>query len=58
MSFEYVNKTYGLSVKRGDRVSLPGSLFGRITSATHYLNVRIDGRKFSVPYHPTDVKVI
>lgn len=58
MSMEYVRKTYGVSVKRGQRVAfeLAGERrLGRVTGATHYVRVRFDGQKRSVNIHPKDV---
>jgi len=57
VSMSYVRKTYGVPAKRGARI-----LFGRpgherggvITGASHYVFVRFDGDKHSVPVHPTD----
>ena len=57
MSFDYVRKTYGVPAARGVRV-LYGERRGVITSATHYVHVRLDGEKFSRPYHPTDLRYL
>lgn len=60
--FDYINRTYDLSVKRGTRVRYTGSraaksvggLDGTVTSADgQYLMIRLDGAKSSLPYHPT-----
>lgn len=60
--FDYINLTYGLSVKRGSRVRYTGSaaaksaggLLGTVTgSMGAYLKVQLDGQKSSQPYHPT-----
>ena len=51
MSMEYVRRYYGVPAKRGGRVQFFGAQ-GTITSATHYLRVRMDdGRR--VLLHPT-----
>jgi hypothetical protein len=60
--FDYINRTYGLSVKRGTRVRYTGShaakalggRYGTVTSADgQYLMIQLDGTKASLPYHPT-----
>lgn len=53
MSFDYIKQYYGVSAKRGDRIEFGGRQ-GVITSATHYIHVRFDGTKHSVPIHPTE----
>lgn len=57
MSFKYIEQAYGVRYKRGQRVLGLGQP-GRVTRATHYLYVRLDGMRHSVPFHPTDVKPI
>ena len=57
----YVRRTYNVPAKRGARVaiSLRGKrLLGTITRATRYLYVRVDGGRWSFPYHPTDVEFL
>lgn len=60
--FDYINRTYGLSVQRGTRVRYTGSeaaknLGGRLGTVVGadgaYLIVRLDGAKLSGRYHPT-----
>lgn len=61
MSMDYIRKTYGVKVKRGDRVAFNlGSNLrnGTVTGASHYLRVRFDGYKHSVNVHPTDPALI
>jgi len=58
MSMAYIKKHYGMSFTRGDRVKTMEGDHGHITSATHYIRVRIDGEYRSRNYHPTDVEVI
>lgn len=61
MSMSYIREYYGVPAKRGGRVEIASSKFGgalkrgTITSADHYVYVRIDGMKHSRPYHPTDL---
>lgn len=58
-SFDYINSTYGLSIKRGSRVTYTGdgrSRHGTVTSADGaHINVRFDDapRKTVGPLHPT-----
>ncbi len=59
-SFDYINRTYGLTLKRGSRVEYTGSRItgpkrGAVTSAKgQYINVRFDGEaKSDGPFHPT-----
>lgn len=58
MSMAYIRKTYGVPVARGRRVEVRksnGALFyGRITRATHYVFIRLEGERHARPYHPTD----
>ena len=60
--FDYINRTYGLSVKRGTRVRYTGDdaarkAGGRLGTVTDtdgaHLRIRMDGDSFSQPYHPT-----
>ncbi len=56
--FAYINKTYGLSLKRGSRVEYTGDREvkrGTVTSAAGaHINVRFDGSAASAgPFHPT-----
>jgi len=61
MSFEWIEKNYGLRFARGQLV-LAGegssAKAGTVTSASNYVHVRLDGWRHSVPFHPTDVKPI
>ena len=52
--FDYVRDHYGVPAKRGMRVAM-GDREGTITSADHYVHVRFDGQKHSVPVHPLDL---
>ena len=58
--FEYVNRTYDLSLRRGSRVEYTGDRNagpkqGSVASANgQYINIRFDGdHKVSGPFHPT-----
>lgn len=59
-TFDYINRTYGLSLKRGTRFVYTGDVgslpwTGTVVSAEgHYINVRFDGfAKVVGPFHPT-----
>jgi hypothetical protein len=57
MSFDYIRRYYGVPAKRGMRVAWSasgGTRLGTITKATHYVYVRFDGVKHSVPLHPKE----
>ena len=56
-SFDYVRNTYGVPARRGGRVRTSMGE-GTITKADQYVWVKIDGAKFSEPWHPTDVEYI
>lgn len=60
MSFDYINSTYGLSLKRGSRVEYAGDKdagpkLGKVTAALGaYIQVRFDGETSPAgPFHPT-----
>lgn len=52
---DYVRTQYRVPVKRGMRVTTIDGSEGTVTRATHYVYVRLDGRKHSRPYHPMDL---
>jgi hypothetical protein len=56
-AFTYINRAYGTSFKKGDRVEYTGSgkaQLGTVTSADGgKLRIRIDGYRHSLSYHPT-----
>lgn len=53
--FAYVRDAYGMPwLKRGVAVLAIGKP-GKVTHATHYVFVRLDGEKHPKPYHPSDV---
>jgi hypothetical protein len=54
--YDYVRRTYGVPAYVGVRVR-SGQREGvlvRATSDLHYVHIRFNDRKFSVPCHPTD----
>lgn len=55
MSLEYIRQTYGVPAVPGRRVRCydgrTGTIIGHINA---YIEVRLDGRKNGLPYHPTD----
>jgi hypothetical protein len=58
MSFDFLNKSYGLNIKRGTRCTYTGegdAKHGSVTSAQGgYVRIRFDGDKRSMgPFHPT-----
>ncbi|MEQ5045248.1 hypothetical protein ABN117_19065 [Providencia manganoxydans] len=55
--FDYINETYGLNIKKGDRVryafgndSKEGTIVG-VHAAS--LKIKMDGDKYADIYHPT-----
>ena len=53
---DYVRKAYSMPwLKRGLGVMALGRA-GTVTSASHYVHVRLDGEKRARRYHPNDVK--
>lgn len=54
---DYISKSYGVPAKRGGRVEYTGDRepkLGTIMGATGaHLTIRLDGEKYSHPYHPT-----
>lgn len=57
MSFDYINRSYGLNAQRGMRVRYTGGKepqIGTVTSAEGaHLMIRLDGQRHAMPYHPT-----
>lgn len=52
-NLEYIRKTYGVPAKRGMKVIADGKE-GIITGVSGaYLLIKVDGARFSRPYHPT-----
>jgi hypothetical protein len=57
VSMDYVRRTYGVDVKRGQRVAFGAGerrQLGTVTGASHYVHVRFDGQRHSMNVHPTD----
>lgn len=59
MSLDYIRNYYSVPAKRGMRVEYCGDdnvrRRGTITGASYaYVRIRLDGEKFSKPYHPKD----
>jgi hypothetical protein len=57
MSLDYIRKTYDVPVKRGARVEYTGGKepqLGTVISASGaHVNIRLDGAKHAMPFHPT-----
>lgn len=57
MSMARVRKNYNVPARRGGRVIYTGGKtpeYGTIVSATNgHLNIRLDGAKHPLPFHPT-----
>ena len=60
--FNYINRAYGLAVKRGTRVRYTGDdaarkAGGRLGTITDtngaHLRIRMDGEQYTLLYHPT-----
>ncbi len=61
--FDYINRSYGLNVRKGGRVEYTGAgepKAGTIVAADGpYLSIKLDGDKHPSPYHPTwELKVL
>lgn len=54
--YDYVRNYYGVPARVGMRVRCYGKegVLVRAKSDLHYLHIRFDGQKFSLPAHPTD----
>ena len=53
MSAAYVRGYYGLTCKRGQRVTVKGRPGVIVSFPGQYIGVRFDGEKFTTPCHPT-----
>lgn len=56
--FDYINKAYGLNIKKGDRVRytlLSGSIKEGVVVGVHAgsLKIKMDSDKYADIYHPT-----
>lgn len=59
--YDYIQRTYGKTPKVGGLVRhTVTENYGRVTkedrSSGHYVQVRFEGRKFSVPCHPDELE--
>lgn len=54
--FDWINKTYSINAKKDMHVKVIG-LRGVITGANgNYIDVKIEGKKHPLPFHPTDIE--
>ena len=53
MSAEYVRRMYGLTCKRGQRVTFNGKTGVIVSFPDQYVGVRLDGEKRTSRCHPT-----
>lgn len=60
MTYDYVKRAYGVNPILGQRVRHTetkkfGSIEHEDRSASHYVQVKFDGRDFALPCHPTSL---
>lgn len=56
MAQDYIKERWGLSVKRGMRIVTPQGCYGTVTHLDgSYVEIRLDGERISMPYHPKSV---
>ena len=60
MAYDYIKRTYAFQPEEGRRVlhivmNDEGVITRESKSAGHYVQVRFDGKKFSVPCHPDEL---
>jgi hypothetical protein len=63
MAYDYVRRAYGVDPKVGQRVRhLEIDRFGTIVqenkSASHYVQVKLDGQRFASPCHPAALEYL
>jgi hypothetical protein len=63
MSYDYIKRTYQVMPRVGDRVRHTetdklGTIAREKPSAGHYVQVRFDGQKHSLPCHPTALEYL
>lgn len=63
MAYDYIKKTYGTAFEPGQRVThtvtkKSGQVTREDLSQAHYVQVRFDDRKFSVPCHPEELTIL
>lgn len=52
--FDYIRDYYGVPARKGAQVIYRGRK-GKVTGASNqYVMIKLDGEKFSKPYHPRD----
>lgn len=56
MSFEYIEQTYGIIVKKGDRVKYEGKEGIIVSASGAYLEIRWDGERRLQLYHPMSIE--
>lgn len=54
MSMDYIRKTYGLSVKRGDRCVVYGKKGTVVGTRGPHLRIKLDDDAKTRSYHPTE----
>lgn len=63
MAYDYVKRIYGFTAEIGRRVrhtatNGEGVITRESKSAQHYVQVKFDGKKFSLPCHPDEIVYI
>jgi hypothetical protein len=53
VSFEYIQKTYGVPAKRGGRVLYKGKPGTIVSTQGPYIRIRLDDQAHVLNYHPT-----
>lgn len=61
MTYDYVKRTYGVSPAVGQRVTHTvtknsGTVAREDKTQSHYVKVRFDGQKHTLPCHPTELE--
>lgn len=63
MAYDYIKRAYGVDPREGQRVkhTVTGE-FGTVTAEDpgqgHYVQVQFEGRRFSLPCHPTELEYL
>ena len=63
MAYDYIKQMYGTAFEPGQRVThaeikKSGQVTKEDRSQAHYVQVRFDDRKFSVPCHPGELTIL
>lgn len=63
MAYDYIKQQYGTTFEPGQRVThtvlkKSGQVTREDRSQAHYVQVRFDDRKFSVPCHPSELTIL